>query len=58
MTEDDTFEKLRRLPFEEVKLLWQMHHQATDDNGYQLVIDCGWNPDEFVDTWYKPHDRR
>ncbi len=46
MSEEDTFQALKRTPFDIVEIGWRARPHDTDD---QWVLDNGWTLDDFYD---------
>jgi len=48
-TEDDTFEKLRRIPFEEMSRLYNNSILSMNFENDSIFIDNGWSWGEFIE---------
>jgi hypothetical protein len=55
MTEDDTFNVLRRIPYEQMHDLWYAELWLAQDNFY---TQYGWTHEEFRIEYYKRYDNR
>ena len=59
MTEDDTFEALKRLPFEVVRAAWINELRTRpplEIDVEKFFISRGWTPDEYTATYKEKYD--
>ncbi len=49
MNEDDTFRKLKKIPYDDMKIIYRNNTIAEDDIG-EFLNSYGWTRDEFVEA--------
>jgi len=53
MTEEDTFKKLKRIPFEEMKKLWVRREVEVGTSFNEFFQKYGWTRNEFMKKYYR-----
>lgn len=60
MTEDDTFNKLRKVPFNDIKNMYLNYDfdsaNCSINQLIELIEQKGWTWNEFCSEWNKEHD--